>query len=176
MRRREFIAGFGSAAAWPAVTRAQQRTLPLVGFLASGFEIPAYLSAFRQGLNEQGFADGRNIEIVYSFAETQYDRLPALSAELVRKRVAVIATDGGTSSVAAKATTTTVPIVFAGGVDPIRLGLVASLNRPGGNVTGATVQAQALVVKRVELLHEIMPSATAIGALVNPANPQAEAR
>ena len=146
MRRREFIAGLGSAAAWPVVVRAQQPVRPVIGYLGTqsadndykNFTVP-----FLQGLKETGFVEGQNVAIEYRYAEHQLDRLPALAADLVRRRVAVIVATGTTVAVPAKAATTTIPIVFAGGGDPVALGLVASLNRPGGNVTGSAVRLRA---------------------------------
>jgi len=174
MQRREFIAGIGaaatSAAGWPPAARAQQ-PLPAIGYLSGGTvsSFPQFEAAFRQGLGEQGYVDGRNVEILYRWAELQYDRLPALVADLVRQRVAVIVATVITSAVlAAKAATTTIPIVFAYGGDPVESGLVAALNRPGGNATGASFLNIALTAKRLELLHEVVPAATSIGMLVNP--------
>jgi len=149
----------------------------VIGLLCSTTEsgVAHLVAKFHEGLGQEGYVEGRNVEIVYHFDENRHDRLPALAADLVGRRVALIFTDGGTSSLPAKAATSTIPIVFAGGVDPIGLGLVSSLNHPGANVTGVTVLAQALVVKRLELLHELFPGATSIGFLVNPTNPQSGA-
>ena len=174
MRRREFIAGLGGAAALPLVARAQQPSLPVIGFL-SGLSQTSFRRLdpiIRQGLNEQGYVEGRNVEILHRWAEGRYDQLPALAADLVRRRVAVIVAAGaGTpSALAAKSATATIPIVFVVGGDPVELGLVGSLNRPGGNLTGVTILANELVGKRLELLHEIVPAATSIGFLVDPNN------
>jgi putative ABC transport system substrate-binding protein len=173
LRRRDFIQTIGGAATWPLAARAQQSALPVVGILSSeSLNTPqARVSAVRQGLNEEGFVEGRNIEIEYRFADGAYERLPALTADLVRRQVAVIVATGANNSVlAAKAATTTIPIVFTTGSDPVVLGLVKSLNRPGGNLTGVTVLSVELVPKKLELLHEVVPAATVVGVLVNPAN------
>ncbi len=178
MRRREFIALLGSGVAgWPFAARAQQPAMPVVGLLgattAQGYA--AQLTAFRQGLSEASFVDGRNVAIEYRWAEDQYDRLPAMAADLVRRQVAVIATIGGNAaSLAAKAATATIPVVFHGSVDPVEAGLVASLNRPGGNVTGVVTLNIDTGQKRLELLHELLPAATTIGLLLNPTNAVAE--
>jgi putative tryptophan/tyrosine transport system substrate-binding protein len=177
MRRREFIAVMGGAAAWPLAVSAQQPAMPVVGLLGSTTRqgYAAQLDAFRQGLSEAGFVEGRNVAIEYRWADDQYERLPGLAADLVRRQVAVIATLGGnTASVAAKAATATIPIVFHGSVDPVEAGLVTSLNRPGGNVTGVVTLNMDTGQKRLELMHELLPAATTIGLLLNPANVVAE--
>ena len=171
MRRREFIAGLGAAAAWPLAARAQRTPMPVVGFLYGGVpELSASIvAAFRMGLSETGFVEGRNITIEYRFANQDEARLPELAADLISRRVAVIATPGGTPAArAAKALTTTIPIVFSAGIDPVEVGLVASLNRPGGNVTGISSMNAELGAKRLGLLHELLPGAKRFAALVSP--------
>jgi len=173
MRRREFIALVGVAAAWPNAARSQQQTMPLIGFLnsASAREWAHLVGAFRRGLNEVGYVEGQNVLIDYRWAEGLYDRLPALAEELARRPVSVlVATGGATSVLAAKAATTTIPIVFSSGSDPVKFGLVASLNRPGGNATGVSFLLDTLGSKRLELLRELLPSAKLIAALINPDN------
>src|SRR6516165_534237 len=170
MRRREFIAGLGGAAAWPVAARAQRPALPLVGWLAPD-EVREALTALEQGLAEAGFVEGRNFAFEYRSADYQSDRLPALAADLVRRRVAVIIAVGTDSALAAKAATTTIPIVFGTGQDPVALGLVASLNRPGGNATGIAILSSELGPKRLQLLRELIPNAALFGVLVDPAVP-----
>ena len=171
MRRRDFIKGIvGSAVAWPVIARAQQPALPVIGFLHSESDtLPERLRGFRQGLKDTGFVEGENLAVEYRWAETQMDRLPELVAELVHRQVAVLVTVGNATTLAAKATTT-IPIVFNVNEDPVRLGLVASLARPGGNLTGVNFLAGELAAKRLELLRELVPSATRVAVLVNPAN------
>jgi putative ABC transport system substrate-binding protein len=174
VRRRQFITLLGSAAAWPLSARAQQPAMPVVGFLvgASRDGYAQLMASVRQGLNETDFAEGRNVAFEFRWADNEYDRLPELAADLIRRQPAVIFVTGGVvSAIAAKAATKTIPIVFAQGSDPVQYGLVASLNRPGGNVTGVTFYNTALGPKRIELLRELVPNAGAIAVLVNPDNP-----
>jgi putative ABC transport system substrate-binding protein len=174
MRRRDFIAALGGAAAWPAVGRAQQSAMPVIGLLngQTSAASTSFLVAFRQGLAEAGFVEGRNVAIVYRSAEGNTDRLPALAAELVSLKVAVIASVGGDRSVlSAKAATATTPIVFTTGGDPVETGFVASINRPGGNATGTTFWGSLVATKQIELLRYIVPKLATIGLLLNPANP-----
>jgi len=176
--RRKFLATLGgAAAAWPLAARAQQPAMPVIGFVritTPGDSAP-FLAAFRRGLGESGYVEGQNVAIEDRYAFNQVDRLPALMAELVGRRVAILAATGGTISArAAKAATSTIPIVFTIGDDPVRVGLVASLNKPGGNLTGLSVFSNRLGSKRLGLLHEMVPTASPIAILVNPTNPEAE--
>ena len=177
MNRREFIAGLGSAAAWSVVARAQQPAVPVIGFLNAGSpaERTNLMAAFRQALGEAGYVEGRNVSIEYRWAENQYNRLPALVADLIRRQVTVIATPGSTpAALAAKMATTTIPIVFSSGSDPVRLGLVANLGRPGGNVTGMSFLTNQLVTKQFDLVRELARARPVIGLLVNPNFPDTE--
>jgi putative ABC transport system substrate-binding protein len=172
MKRRTFIAGLGSAAAWPVVVRAQQQ-VPVVGFL-SVVSAAHEAAAFRLGLSEAGYVEGRNVSVEYRSAGDRYDRLPALAAELVGSRVNVIVAYSTNAAVAAKAATSVTPIVFYVGFDPVELGLVASLNRPGGNMTGVTTLNAEVEPKRFELLHTMLPAATTIAVLINPTDANSE--
>jgi putative ABC transport system substrate-binding protein len=178
MRRREFITLLGSAAAWPLAARAQQTTLPVIRFLHTGSleTRRGQVASFNRGLSETGYIEGQNLTIEYRWAHDQIDRLPIFVTELVRRPVTLIAAVGGTpAALAAKTATSTIPILFQIGADPVKLGLVISLNRPGGNITGVTNISGELTAKRIELLHELVPAATAIAVLVNPINPASEA-
>jgi putative ABC transport system substrate-binding protein len=171
MRRRDFLAVLGGAAAWPLAARAQQPAGPVVGFVSGGSRNDARAAAFRKGLGETGFVEGQNVTVEYHWLDGQYDQMPSLMADLVRRRVAVIVTpDSATIALAAKAADTTIPIVFGVGEDPVKVGLVASFARPGGNATGVNNFAQEVVAKRLGLLRELVPNAVRIALLVNPAN------
>jgi putative tryptophan/tyrosine transport system substrate-binding protein len=177
VRRREFIRVIaGSAAAWPFAVRAQQSAMPVIGFLSTKApdDTPHLLAAFREGLKATGFVEGQNVTIEFRFANNQNERLPALTADLVRRQVAVIFAPSTPSALAAKAATKTIPIIFEIGTDPVGVGLVNRIDRPGGNVTGVTQLNVEVAPKRLELLHELVPKATVIVYLVNPANPNVE--
>jgi putative ABC transport system substrate-binding protein len=173
VRRREFIAGLGSTAAWPVVARAQQPAKPVIGFLSSQSADVSknFTVAFLQSLKESGYIEGQNVAVEYRYAENQFDRLPTLAADLVRHRVAVIVAGGAAAALAAKAATTTIPIVFFTGINPVALGLVASLDRPGANVTGNAILEAELEPKRLQLLRELVSNAAVFGVLADPAIP-----
>jgi ABC-type uncharacterized transport system substrate-binding protein len=175
MRRREFIAALGGAAAWPVVARAQQVAMPVVGYLGPGSPaLTDVVGAVRQGLRDAGFIEGQNMAIEFRWAGTDFDRLPALAADLVRRPVNMIVALGAASAVAAKGATTRIPVVFYMGEDPVSLGVVASFNRPGGNLTGVATLSSEVMAKRLELLREIAPRAEVFAALINPKNPSAK--
>jgi putative tryptophan/tyrosine transport system substrate-binding protein len=177
IRRRAFVVTLSGAAAWPLAARAQQSAMPVIGFLYSASPGPfaSEVNAFRRGFNETGFIEGRNVAVEYRWAEGHYDRLPGLAAELVRLPVAVLAASGITAARAAKASTVTIPIVFNTGGDPVKLGLVTSLNKPDGNLTGVATLGKMLVAKQFEVLHELVPKADAVAFLSNPNNAATEA-
>jgi len=178
MRRRDFIAGLGAAGAWPLAARAQQAAVPVIGHLVPGSSADdgykKFIVPFLQSLTEAGFVEGQNVAMEYRWAENQYDRLPALAADLVRRRVAVIVANSTQAALAAKSATTTIPILFGTGGDPVALGLVASLNRPGANVTGHAVLVSELLPKQLQLLSELLPNAAVFGVLVDPAFPDTQ--
>jgi putative tryptophan/tyrosine transport system substrate-binding protein len=176
IKRREFIGALGGAAAWPMAARGQQRPMPVIGVLKPGYprSNAPLAAAFRQGLGETGFVEGRNVSIEYRWAEGQFERIPTFAADLVQRQVAVIFAGGPPTVRALKTLTTTIPVVFSMGEDPVKEGLVASLNRPGGNITGVSYFANLLFGKRLGLLHECAPKDAAFGFLVNPENPNAD--
>jgi putative tryptophan/tyrosine transport system substrate-binding protein len=175
MKRRDFLTLVGGAVAWPLAALAQQAATPVIGLLYTGSSADSRLAAFLRGLNEAGFAEGRNVSIEYRWADNQYDRVPELAADLVRRRVTVLVAPGGTpGALAAKSLTTTIPILFSTSVDPVQTGLVASLSRPGGNVSGVTDMAVDVASKQFGLLSELLPGATRFALLVNPRGPVAE--
>jgi putative tryptophan/tyrosine transport system substrate-binding protein len=175
IERRKFLATLGGAAAWPVAVRAQQPTIPVVGFLngASAWEYAYVVGAFRQGLKETGYVEGQNVAIEYRWAEGHYERLPTLVADLLSRHVTVIAANAP-AAVAAKAATTSIPIVFVTAADPVKIGFVASLNRPGGNLTGVALLSVELAQKKLQILHELVPTERTVGLLVNSTNPNAE--
>ena len=173
MRRRDFISLIGGAATWPFAARAQQAAMPVIGFLsgASADTYQPFVTAFKESLKQADYVEGRNVAIEYRWAEGQFDRLPKLAADLVDYRPTVLMASGNAAAVAAKTATATIPIVFTGGVDPIQIGLVASFNRPAGNVTGVYTLTDEMPIKSLELLHELAPAAASIGLLINQTNP-----
>jgi putative ABC transport system substrate-binding protein len=173
MRRRDLITLLGGAAAWPFAARAQQPVMPVIGFLNGGSPDTDRVAAFRRGLTETGYVEGRNVAVEYRWAQGQYEQLPALAAELIHRPVAVLAATTTPAALAAKAATTTVPTVFTTIANPVELGLVASLSRPGGNITGATQLNVEIGPKLLQLVRELIPTATVVGLLVNPTNPTA---
>jgi putative tryptophan/tyrosine transport system substrate-binding protein len=177
VKRRSFIAGLGSVAAWPVVASGQQAAVPVIGILASESLNDGWrelLAAFHHGLADTGYFEGRNVTIEYRWADNQNDRLPAMATDLVRRQVSVIVASGTAAALVTKAATTTIPIVFAIGTDPVKFNIVASLARPGANVTGISQVTNALVAKNLELLHEVAPNAAVVGMLIDPANPNAK--
>src|SRR5262249_37873304 len=177
MKRREALTLLGGAAAWPLTARAQQPTIPIIGYVHSDSPqtVARLLAAFREGLSETDYVEGQNVAIEYRWAQNDLSRIPELVADLVRRRVDVIAAPGSSVvALAAKTATSTIPIVFSLGLDPVQLGLVASLSRPGGNITGVNSMSNELVAKRLGLLHELLPTATRFGVLVNSQNPTTE--
>jgi putative tryptophan/tyrosine transport system substrate-binding protein len=174
LNRREFMALLSGAAAWPPLAHAQQSPLPMIGFVSSAAADTSYVTAFRQGLADSGYIEGHNLVVEYRWAEGKFERLPALLADLIQRRVAVIAVGGVTSGLAAKAATTTIPIVFIAADDPVKFGLVASLSRPGGNATGLNLLTSELTTKRLELIRELVPTASVVAVLVNPRSPESE--
>jgi len=178
MKRRDFITMLGGAAAWPIAAHAQEQAMPVIGFLGSTSPdlYANQVGAYRRGLSETGHVEGQNVAIEFRWAESQYERLPAMATDLIRRRVTVITAGALPAVVAAKAATTAIPIVFSIGVDPVAFGLVSSLNRPGGNVTGITNLNLELLPKQLEVLRELLPGATVMAALVNPTNPNADSQ
>jgi putative ABC transport system substrate-binding protein len=174
VKRRDFITLLGGAAAWPLAARAQQPAMPVVGYLGAGGPISSPVPPFREGLKEAGYVEGQNVVIEYRWAEGQYDRLPALAIDLASRRVAVIFAADNAAAQVVRPAGATIPIVFAIGANPVKLGLVASLSRPGGNITGVSFLSTATVAKMLEMLHQAIPNATAIAALMNPTNPNGE--
>ena len=172
MRRRDFIKGIGGSAvaARPFIARAQQPAMPVIGFIRDGSADARYVAGFRKGLNETGYVEGQSVTVEYHWLEGKYDRLPELLADLIRQRVAVIATPSTVAAQAAKAATVTIPIVFFVGEDPVELGLIDSMAKPGGNLTGINIQTSEIVTKRLRLLHDLLPNAVRIAVLVHPGN------